>query len=87
MGLDMAIQSYLVYAKPGCRKAVVARLREIPQSDVCPAKAHDVVILVTETDREFSAQSLEERLAGISEANGFALVAGYSEELIGAEEM
>ncbi len=82
----MAIQSYLVYAKPGYRERVAARLREIPQSDVRPAEKHDVVILVTETEGKAATQLLEDQLAEIAEADGFALVAGYSDDLIAAEE-
>ncbi|MCW5964786.1 MAG: chaperone NapD [Bryobacterales bacterium] len=82
----MAIQSYLVYAKPGCREAVAERLREFPHSDISPAQQHDVVILVTETSGKSGTELLETHLASIPGVDGYALVAGYSDELIAAEE-
>lgn len=82
----MAIQSYLVYAKPGCRDTVAARLRTIPLSDIRPSETHDIVILVTETEGKSGTESLENQLAAIPEVDGYALVAGYSDELIAAEE-
>ncbi len=82
----MAIQSYLVYAKSGCREAVTSQLRNISGAEVSPAENRDVVILVTETSGKAATQLLEDQLAAIPEADGFALVAGYSDELIAAEE-
>lgn len=82
----MGIQSYLIYAKPGCRDAVTAQLRSIEGADVTPANNRDVVILVTETEGKAGTQLLETLLSEIPEADGFALVAGYSDELIAAEE-
>ncbi|MCU0229154.1 MAG: hypothetical protein MUF01_16105 [Bryobacterales bacterium] len=82
----MAIQSYLVYAKPGERDQVTTQLRGLPFAEVSPAEHHDVVILVTETHGKADAELLESQLSGITGIDGFALVAGYSDELIAAEE-
>ena len=82
----MAIYSYLVYAKPGQRSALAARLRHFPQADVREAENQDVVILVTEIGGKAATQLAEEQMATIPEASGFAMVAGYSDELIAVEE-
>lgn len=78
----MAIQSFLVYTKPGCRADVSASLAKLPGTEVLPADNADLVILVTESAGKAGTQSLERAMEALDGVDGFALVAGYSDEAV-----
>jgi nitrate reductase NapAB chaperone NapD len=89
----VAIQSFLVYTKPGWKAEVSASLAEMPGAEVMPADNADLVILVTESGGKAGTQSLERAIESLDGVDGFALVAGYSDEAVetmaisGVEEM
>lgn len=78
----MAIQSFLVYTKPGCKAEVSAALKDLPEAEVLPADNADLVILVTESGGKAATQSLERAIEALDGVDGFALVAGYSDEAV-----
>jgi nitrate reductase NapAB chaperone NapD len=78
----VAIQSFLVYTKPGCKAEVSALLAQIPGSEALPADNADLVILVTESGAKAETQSLERAIESLDGVDGFALVAGYSDEAV-----
>lgn len=61
----MAISSYLVIAGPGSKAAVQERLEALPNCEVVPAEAHDVLILVTETTGRAEEDALRGRLEAL----------------------
>lgn len=78
----MAIQSFLVYTKPGHKAAVCSALAALPGAEVSPSDNRDLVILVTESKDKTATQCFESTLESLGGVDGFALVAGYSEEAI-----
>ncbi|MDZ7639434.1 MAG: chaperone NapD [Bryobacterales bacterium] len=86
-GGRVAIQSFLVYTKPGHRADVAAALAAMPGMEATAADNEDLVILVTESEGKAATQSLERALEALEGVDGFALVAGYSEEAIRAAEL
>ena len=78
----MAIQSFLVYTKPGCRAEVSAQLGKIPGSEALLADNADLVILVTESGGKAATQSLERAIESLDAEEAVETMAiGGGEEM------
>ena len=58
----MSICGYLVLAEPGAAPALAGRLAELPGCDVVAARAHDVLLLVTDSEGAHDDAAVRERV-------------------------
>ena len=65
----MAICGYLVLSEPGAAPVLAGRLAALPGCDVMTARAHDVLLLVTESagpDDDATLRERLEKMAGVA---------------------
>jgi len=72
----MSICGYLVLAKPGAAPALAGRLAALPGCDVVPARAHDVLLLVTDSEGAHDDAALRERVERLEGVAALVLTFG-----------
>lgn len=72
----MPVCSYLVHPQSGRREEVVDLLAAIPGCLPTPADAHDLIVLVTETENDGAEVALQASLAEVEGIENIALTFG-----------
>lgn len=82
----MPIKSYIAYPSQGQKEELRRALITMPECDVLPAAAHDLLVLVTDTPNEEAEKRLATRFQELAVLQCLALVSGYQDPKEAAHE-
>jgi len=74
----MIVKSYLVFPVEGQLSKLMSDLEAIPGCEATAATNRELVVLVTETNRESDEKDLEDLLRKISSLQALTLVSGHN---------
>ncbi len=73
----MPIKSYILHYEEDKKETLVRELQKLQNCEVFPAKNHDVIIIVTETETEELDNKLYHKLLEINGLKHMSLVSGF----------
>jgi len=73
----MPIKSYILHFEEDKKEALVEELQKLQSCEVFPAKNHDVIVIVTETETEELDNKLYHKLLEINGLKHLSLVSGF----------
>ncbi|AMC10505.1 hypothetical protein Lupro_04260 [Lutibacter profundi] len=73
----MPIKSYIIHYEEDKKEAFVKELQKLQNCEVFPAKNHDVIVVVTETETEELDTKLYHKLLDVNGLKHLSLVSGF----------
>ncbi len=73
----MPIKSYILHCKDFKKKELLLELQTLQQCEVIPAKNHDIIVLVTDTQSEFEDKELYNSLLKLKNLKHLSMVSGF----------
>lgn len=73
----MSIISYLAYPVKGKREQLIQELQSIENCEVVPAKNHDLIIVVSETDSKEEEETFKNTVNDLNSLDLLSMVSGF----------